>query len=107
MVVVSKDDTQADDVAPRNVLIPCAKVVAQRVCGLADNLQRTLDCQLSQTVFGPYVPSVYDVQDLVGRVEDILHPSGRHCGSQVDGLVEDMPVAVLETCTGHHVNRAP
>jgi hypothetical protein len=43
MVVVSKDDAQADDVTPRHVRVLGPELVAQRVRGFADDLQQALD----------------------------------------------------------------
>ncbi len=70
MVVVREHDAQANDVAPGNIGILRAETIGEQVRGFPDNLKETLDRQLAEAIFVPR-----DLQDLVGRVEDVLHSS--------------------------------
>jgi hypothetical protein len=53
--VVRKDDTQANDVAPGDAGMLRAVFLAQRVGGLADDLQEAFGCELPDAVFVPGV----------------------------------------------------
>jgi hypothetical protein len=46
MIVMRENNTQANDVTPWHAGVLRPEVVTERVRGLSDDLEQTLDCQL-------------------------------------------------------------